>query len=33
MSNPVFRAALIGGSIGGLAAAHELVSVGADVAV
>lgn len=28
-----FRAAVVGGSLGGLAAAHELLSIGADVAV
>jgi 2-polyprenyl-6-methoxyphenol hydroxylase-like FAD-dependent oxidoreductase len=30
---PTFRAAVVGGSLGGLAAAHELRSIGADVAV
>ncbi|WP_374193385.1 NAD(P)-binding protein [Mycolicibacterium sp. S2-37] len=28
-----FRAAVIGGSLGGLAAANELTAIGADVAV
>lgn len=30
---PTFRASVVGGSLGGLAVAHELLSVGADVAV